>query len=242
MQQIKHVVALSGGKDSSAMALRLREIFPDREFEYVCTPTGDELPEMDQHWRNLEELLGAPLLKLATMTLEQCIDREQMIPNFRARFCTRILKIEPFIDYMDALPAGSIMYVGLRADEQGRLGLQKPDSQFDVEMPMQKWGWDINDVKRYLVMSGVTVPARTDCGACFYQRLGEWKDLLDNHPDRYESYAALERRMGHTFRSPGRDTWPASLDGLRVEFEKGRPLRKMKPKKSNPTKCRFCSM
>ena len=236
----KHVVALSGGKDSSAMALRLRELYPDREFEYVCTPTGDELPEMDQHWRNLEEMLGTPLKKLSTLTLEQCIDREKMIPNFRARFCTRILKIEPFIDYMNNLPAGSIMYVGLRADETGRLGLIEPDSTFEVEMPMQEWA--ITDVMNYLSARNVTVPTRTDCGACFYQRLHEWKALLDNHPDRYEAYAAIERRMGHTFRSPQRDTWSASLDGLRVEFQSGRKLRPPRKTKPNNSKCRFCSM
>lgn len=40
-----HVVALSGGKDSTALALRLKEIEP-REYQYVCTPTGDELPDL----------------------------------------------------------------------------------------------------------------------------------------------------------------------------------------------------
>lgn len=36
-----HVVALSGGKDSTALALRLAETEP-RDYTYVCTPTGDE--------------------------------------------------------------------------------------------------------------------------------------------------------------------------------------------------------
>ena len=56
-----HVVALSGGKDSAAMALRLAELEP-RDYTYVCTPTGDELPEMFQHWRGLAERLGKPLV------------------------------------------------------------------------------------------------------------------------------------------------------------------------------------
>lgn len=53
-----HVVALSGGKDSTAMALRLRELNPDVDYVYVCTPTGNELPEMWEHWRKLGQLLG----------------------------------------------------------------------------------------------------------------------------------------------------------------------------------------
>ena len=55
------IVALSGGKDSTAMALRLAEIEP-RQYQFVCTPTGDELPEMVDHWLHLGGLLGSPLL------------------------------------------------------------------------------------------------------------------------------------------------------------------------------------
>ena len=53
----KHVVALSGGKDSSAMALALK-MFEPADYTFVCTPTGDELPEMDAHWLKLEGLLS----------------------------------------------------------------------------------------------------------------------------------------------------------------------------------------
>ena len=38
-----HVVGLSGGKDSTALALRLAETSP-QDYVYLCTPTGDELP------------------------------------------------------------------------------------------------------------------------------------------------------------------------------------------------------
>ena len=225
------------------MALRLAELNPDVDYEYVITPTGDELPDMFAHWAKLERLLGKPMTRLNTMTLEQCIEKEGMIPNFRARFCTRILKIEPFIDHMLTLDEGSVMYVGLRADEGGRLGLVPPGAEFEVSYPMREWDWSIEDVKRYLDCHGIEVPRRTDCGACFYQRLHEWKFLLDNFPDRYEQYVQIEKRMGYTFRSDGRDTWPASLDELRKEFQSGRKLRKSPTRKKDDTQiCRFCSM
>ena len=62
------IVALSGGKDSTAMALRLAEIEP-AAYTYVITPTGNELPEMFAHWRRLGELLGSPLVPVGRTTL-----------------------------------------------------------------------------------------------------------------------------------------------------------------------------
>ena len=50
---MNHIVALSGGKDSTAMTLRLAKVEP-RDYRYVITPTGDELPEMYDHWRGLD--------------------------------------------------------------------------------------------------------------------------------------------------------------------------------------------
>lgn len=235
-----HVVAISGGKDSCAMALRLKELNPDIDYQYVITPTGDELPEMDKHWANMEQKLGKLFIRLSVMSLYDCIKQEKMIPNFRARFCTRILKIEPIIDFMNMLDSGSTMYVGLRADEDGRLGLLQPDAVFQVVYPLRDWSWCLPDVLGYLDQQGIKIPKRTDCGACFYQKLSEWRDLLYKYPDRYQHYVNIEMEMGHTFRSPGRDTWPASLNDLRTEFENGRPLRKDRTTKQK--KCRFCSM
>ena len=63
MDDKTHIVALSGGKDSTALALRLKEIEP-RNYIYVCTPTGDELPEMIAHWHKLSSLLGQPILRV----------------------------------------------------------------------------------------------------------------------------------------------------------------------------------
>lgn len=236
---MKHVIALSGGADSSAMALRLREIAPWQTYEYVITPTGDELPEMVSHWANLERLLGSELKRLPNETLFQCIARNKALPNFRMRFCTREIKIEPFMTYMDTLPAGSTMYVGLRADEEGRTGLDDPNAQYHIRHPMREWGWSREDVENYLRCRGVTIPERTDCGCCFYQKITEWHRLSQDYPERYQQYVNLEKEYGYTFRSDKRDTWPASLEGLREAF-KTRPL--PKPRKTKRSQmCSWCS-
>jgi len=238
-----HIVALSGGKDSTAMALRLRELYPERKFRYIITPTGDELPEMQVHWEKLEKILGK-IEVITGKTLFERIEKEKMLPNFRARWCTRKLKIEPMIDFLDDLPENSVMYVGLRHDEPGRFGLSSLDKKFVVAYPLRDWEWGLTEVMNYLDRKRIIIPARTDCGCCFYQRLGEWKNLLVKYPERYEKYVRLEKKIGHTFRSPGRDTWPAALEELRKEFNSGRKIRKFTPRAGGDStqKCRFCSM
>ena len=224
----KHVVALSGGKDSTALAVRLKELHPERGFEFVYTPTGDELPPMEAHWKILHGLLGK-VTALTVMSLEELIYEQKMIPNYRARFCTRVLKIEPFLRYMSELPEGSVMYVGLRADEEDRVGALLPkESKYRIETPMREWGWGIQQVKEYLACKGIVIPQRTDCGACFFQRIPEWHALLQEYPERYARYEKIEEDIGFTFRSPHRDTWPASLKEMRLEFERGRKIRTSK--------------
>jgi hypothetical protein len=84
------------------------------------------------------------------------------------------------------------MYVGLRIDEPGRLGII--DTSINVAYPMREWGWGINEVLLYLKQKGIIIPDRTDCGCCFFQRLPEWRNLLFNYPDRYEYYVQIEEK------------------------------------------------
>lgn len=220
---MKHVVGLSGGKDSTAMALRLAEVEP-RDYVYIITPTGRELPEMNAHWENLEKILGKEIVRVTSgeRTLTQLIQIQNALPNWRQRWCTRQLKIEPTIAWI-IRNSPAIQYVGLRADEETREGIY--DDRIASDYPLRRWGWGIKEVRRYLSERNVEIPKRTDCDCCYGQRLSEWKDLWANYPDKYEQSAAEERQTGFTYRSPGRDTWPASLDDLAKEFASGRRVR-----------------
>lgn len=232
-----HVVGLSGGADSTAMALRLREVYPDRAFVYLITPTGDELPEMLAHWERLEALLGAQLTRITNGTLDLWIERFQALPNHRQRWCTRLLKIRPCLDWLH-LHQPAQLYVGLRADEPEREGIY---GEVTPAFPLRDWGWGRPEVLAYLARRGVCIPRRTDCARCYGQRIGEWKSLLALHPDIYAAAEAQEEQIGATFRSPGRDTWPAALKDLRLAFESGRKVRG-EGRDDEAAACRVCSL
>lgn len=223
MSKTHHVVALSGGKDSTAMALRLTEVEPNG-YIYVCTPTGRELDEMFAWWKKLGEMLGSQIKPVMEMSFEECLEKNKMLPNFRARFCTRQIKIEPYRRFLIRLcSTGSVVsYVGLRADEEGRAGGAYDDIQgVSMRFPLREWGWGLTDVLGYLDGQGIQVPARTDCDTCFHQRIGEWWNLWKNHPERWARGESEEEKYGHTYRSPGRDTWPVGMKELRARFEVG---------------------
>ena len=221
---MKHVVGLSGGKDSTALAFMLKEREPGTDWTYICTPTGDESPEMVDHWIRLEESLEKPLLRITNPKapdLDSLIEIQGMLPNFRARFCTRILKIEPTIAFC-IREAPVLMHVGLRADEEEREGIYGDLVQ--SRFPFREWGIGIDGVFGYLEyvarQYGITIPERTDCLKCYHQRIVEWWNFWRDYPERFWTAALQEKQKGHTFRSPGRDTWPVSLDGLAIEFQR----------------------
>ncbi len=236
---MRYVVGLSGGKDSTALALELAAREPEKDWEYICTPTGDELPEMIEHWANLEKLLGKPLTRIThhDRTLKDVIQINGMLPNFRARFCTRQLKIEPTIAWC-VRNAPVVMHVGLRADEGEREGIY--GSYVQSRFPFREWGWGIGEVLDCLRRHSVTVPTRTDCARCYHQKIREWHSLWENHPGIWADAVQQEEEMGHTFRSPGRDTWPVALKDLAAAFASGRPIRA--DRRGSEGLCRVCSL
>ena len=94
----RHVLGLSGGRDSAALAVYMRQNHPQLEIDYFFTDTGKELPEVYEFLVKLEGFLGKPILRLNPdrdfdFWLKQY---NNFLPSPQARWCTRQLKLRPF--------------------------------------------------------------------------------------------------------------------------------------------------
>lgn len=216
---VRHIVGLSGGKDSAALAIYLRDRIPD--LDYVFSDTDKELPETYDYLAKIEAFLGKKIIRLRD---ERGFDHWLTIyggylPSPRMRWCTKMLKIKPFESYVDSLGDVDVkMYVGIRADEnRGGYNPTKPNIQ--PIYPFVEAGYHLSDIHRILEESGVGVPpyyswrTRSGCYFCFYQRKNEWVGLKENHPALFEDAKKYEKVSGET---GDRYTWSEreSLDEL----------------------------
>ncbi|MEK7064616.1 MAG: phosphoadenosine phosphosulfate reductase family protein, partial [Patescibacteria group bacterium] len=138
---MKKVVAFSGGKDSTAVALLLHERGED--FDLLFTPTGNELPELIGHIDRVVAKVGKRLILPPNRSLADWIDHFEALPNNRQRWCTRLIKIAPCIAYLKANP-GTVLCVGLRADEDTRQGLYGEHATY--RYPLREAGMDLKAV------------------------------------------------------------------------------------------------
>lgn len=197
MNNPRHILSLSGGKDSAALAIYLRDRVP--EMEYIFHDTGKELPETLDYLARLEAYLGKAVVKTTVGTTFDNLLRVYggMLPSNHRRWCTKMLKIKPFEKYVG--DDHVINYVGIRADED-RVGYISHKPNIKAVFPFRDDGIDYEGVKQILLDSGVGFPPYTDwgrtrsgCFFCFYQQKIEWVRLKERHPDLYEEAKSYEK-------------------------------------------------
>ncbi len=195
----RHIVSLSGGKDSTALALYLRDKIP--QLEYVFCDTHKELRETYEYLDRLEAYLQQPIVRLnPNRGFDHWLELYNgMLPSAQVRWCTRKLKIEPFEAYVGNDPVW--LYVGIRADEN-RKGYVSTKPNIRPVFPFKEHGLTIADVERILNESGVGLPLyyewrqRSGCYFCFFQRTGEWAGLKERHEDLFEKAKQYEVERG----------------------------------------------
>jgi hypothetical protein len=215
----RHILGISGGKDSSALAVHMRDRIPD--VEYFFCDTGAELPETYEYLALLEAYFGKPIRRLNSgRDFDHWLDVYRgILPSANVRWCTRMMKIKPLEDWIASEFIGDevISYVAIRADEPTREGYLSTKDNITVRYPFREEGIDKDGVFKILEDAGVGVPkyyewrTRSGCYFCFFQRKAEWVGLADRHPDLFEKAVAYEQKSGKNhsdYGMAGRDfTW-----------------------------------
>ena len=225
----RHVLGLSGGRDSAALAVYMRQNFPDLSVEYFFTDTGKELPEVYEYLWKLEGFLGQKILRINSgrdfdFWLKQ---HNNYLPSARSRWCTVRMKIRPFENWVrPMLDEGSTVYsyIAIRSDEPYRRGYSSKHDRLLPRLPFREAGIDKAGVLDILDGAGLGLPkyyswrTRSGCTFCFFQQKIEWVRLMDKHPDAFaeaKSYEKTAAEHGTPF------TW---CDGESLE-ELSRPER-----------------
>lgn len=248
----KHVLGLSGGRDSAALAIYMGQNYPELNIDYFYTDTGKELPEVYEFLGKLEGFLGQPILRLNP---ERDFDYwlkqyNNFLPSAQTRWCTRQLKLKPFEDWLKPiLEQGTVVhsYVAIRADEPYREGYNAKQENLKVHLPFKAAGIDKAGVLELLEGSGLGLPkyydwrSRSGCTFCFYQQKIEWVRLKERHPAAFQEAMNYEKTAvenGSPF------TWsqgeslkelaePERVSQIKSDHEK-RVIRAKEKKKNNP--------
>jgi len=208
-EKVRHILGLSGGKDSAALAVYMRDRVP--EMDYIFTDTQKELPETYEYLAKLEAFLGKPIARL---NADRGFDHHLSLyngylPSTRMRWCTRQLKLKPFEKYVGDGPV--VSYVGIRSDEN-REGYISTKPNIRARFPFKEDGIAHADVLRILDEAGLGLPeyykwrSRSGCYFCFFQRKSEWAGLYERHPDLFAKAQAYEKLNPETGE---RYTWQA---------------------------------
>ena len=198
----RNVLGLSGGRDSAALAVYMKTNYPDLNIEYFFTDTGSELPEVYEFLYKLEGFLGREIIRLnSEKNFDYYLEQfNYYLPSPTSRWCTRVLKIEPFKKWVKPDINKGIKinnFVAIRSDEAHRNAL-KNENGIQTILPFVEDDIDKEDVKEILVSSGIGEPeyyqwrTRSGCTFCFYQRKIEWLGLKEHHPEAFKNAKKIE--------------------------------------------------
>lgn len=235
------VVSFSGGKDSTAMLLRLLELNESID-EVVHCITGKEFPAMQEHIVKIQNLVESKGIKFTILENEKTFDelmfdhepkrrkqealqekhgdslRGYSWPDSRCRWCTKALKTNVIKQYLQTLSQryALVQYVGIAADETQRV---KPEEQENKRYPLIEWGWTEKDCLEYCLQEGYDWGGlydhfnRASCWCCPLKSLDELRQLRKYYPDLWEKLRDMDRRTWRQFRSD------YSIDDLDIRFD-----------------------
>lgn len=152
--KVRHILGISGGKDSAALAIYMKDKYPDLEIEYYNSDTGCELQETDILVNRLEAYLGGiTRLRAAAGSTEPTPFEHflkacgNFLPSPQARWCTQKMKLQEMEKFVGDEPA--ISYVGIRGDED-RDGYISTKPNIQAIFPFRRNIWSLDVINMFL--------------------------------------------------------------------------------------------
>ncbi len=210
-QKEYHILSLSGGKDSTALAFFIKDNMPEvfEQMEMVFADTEHELPETYDYLNKIEMFLNKPIVKIKPYkSFDHIYSVYNQLPSVTNRWCTVELKTKPFRKYIYDMmkekgEAPVMLYIGIRADEANRaLTANTTDNYINEKHPFIEHGIAKQDVEKILSNAGIGMPAyykwsgRSGCYFCMFQSKNTWLNLYQHHPDLYFKAMSYEFEPG----------------------------------------------
>lgn len=229
----EHIVNLSGGKDSTAMLLRLLELGM-RVDRVVFADTGFEFPELYEYLKRVEDYTHIKIEFLyPTKTFEEWFSGELtrgkkegeprgMPQVLTPCYWSRESKIVPLEKVQQE---AEVVYVGIAFDEQHRMMKEAGK----IKYPLVDWGWTEQDCVDYLNKKKMFNPLyvnfnRLGCWLCPQQSTNSLYVLWKNYPELWSKLKALE---GRNLQLTGRNIFLRPLKDIELSFENGKVPKKL---------------
>ena len=211
---MKHIISFSGGKDSTAMLLRMIEL--DYPIDIVMfADTTLEFPEMYEWIKKIENMISHKIKIVSanhswddwfygTFTRGNNKGRQRGFPYVVNKcWWSRDCKIVPM---EKAQGVGNCVYIGIASDEQKRSeAKQYKNRPNKYKFPLIEWGWTEQDCIKYLEQRGLNHPLngkfkRTGCWLCPKQSKESLKNLYIHYPDLWKMLKKYEKDSPHGFK------------------------------------------
>lgn len=216
-----HIASFSGGKDSTAMVLKIiekglpldRVAFIDTGLEFgeqrniikICERKFKELkPGLEFDWIKSEKSFEEYFY-----TKKHVGENKGQIYGwpYTAGFnswCNDRLKIKPFRKYLKQFKEEPIIYLGIAADEPSRLKKLQPNRR----APLAEWGMTEKDCLKYIKEKGFKNPMywkfeRLGCYLCPKQNLDSLRSLRRHYPDLWGKMLRMDKDSPIPFRADG---------------------------------------
>lgn len=239
---MKHILSLSGGKDSTYLLLELLRRGEPLD-ECVFFNTGWEFPQMYEHMKRLEELCAARGIAFTTLHPEKNFDYlmfEKAI-NFKdgsgvhfgyswCGACGVRWGTKEKLSALDAYCKGATVLVGIAADEPGRLEKERAANK---RFPLAEWGITEAECLSGCYAAGYdwnglyTQLKRVSCKCCAAKNLDELRNMYFQMPDVWRDLQDRQRRTSRPYKGEGKSVFDLEkrFDLERERLEAGLSIR-----------------